>query len=84
MKFFLLLLHIEKENYFNLSPVYISQLCCKEEYVRLFGLYGDIQYNIDKRENVASYWNREREEEKNLVAYATFCFLWRHVRQYRK
>ena len=24
------------------------------------------------------------KEEKILVAYATFCFLWRHARQYRK
>ena len=43
MKFFLLM-HIKKKNYFNLSPVYVSKLCCKEEYVGLFVLHGDIQY----------------------------------------
>ena len=65
MKFFLLLLHIEKENYFNLSPVYISQLCCKEEYVQLFGLYGDIQYNIEK-EKMWLHIGIEKKKKKKI------------------
>ena len=41
--------------FFNLSPVYVSKLCRKEEYVRLFVLYGDIQHDTDNRQNVALY-----------------------------
>ena len=53
-----------KENYHNLSPVYISKLCWKEEYVRLFVLYGDVQHNADNRQNVVSHCNGEGEEKK--------------------
>ena len=61
---FILLLHTERENHFNLTPVYISKLCYKEEYMPLFVLYGDIQHNTDNRQNVASYWNGEDEVKK--------------------
>ena len=54
----------------------------QKQYVQLLDLnrYGDVTYNTDNRQNVASYWNGVTEE-KELVAYATFCFLWRYVRQ---
>ena len=40
----------QKKIYFNLSSLYISKLCCKEEYVLL--LYGDIKHNADNTQNV--------------------------------
>ena len=73
--------YTSKKNYFNLSLLYISKLCCKQEYVLL--LYGDIQHNADNTQNVSPYWNGEKKRKK-LVAYAIFCFLWREVRQYRQ
>ena len=59
MKFFLLL-HIKKKNYFNLSPVCISKLHCKEEFVQRFVVYGDIKRNTDNRQNMVSYWKGGR------------------------
>ena len=47
-----------------MTPVYISKLCYKEEYMPLFVLYGDIKRNTDNRQNVASYWNGEDEVKK--------------------
>ena len=40
-----------------------------------------MQRNADNRTNV-DIIEIEKEEEK-LVAYATFCFLWKHARQNR-
>ena len=54
----------------------------QKQYVQLLDLngYGDVTDNTDNRQNVASYWNGVTEE-KELVAYTTFCFLWIYVRQ---
>ena len=46
-------------------------MCWKEEYMRLFVLYGDIQHNTDNKQNVASYWNGE-DEVKNFSQICDF------------
>ena len=46
------------------TPFFTEYLRWLFPYVRLFVLYGDMQHSTDNRQNVAAYWNGEREQKK--------------------
>ena len=80
MKFFLHL-HIEKKNFLiDLQLKY--QNCAAKKSMRDF-LFSMGTYNA-MQTKYGVILELRKKRKKNLVAYATFCFLWRHSRQYRQ